>query len=349
MKASTMKINQIPDDCLTKIFSYLKRYDIENCKLVSRFFYHNITHYSKYLSRPVINQISILGKCSNDDKNIKLGRVRFGRIEKNNKNKYYEVCLSKKSRKSGKIKVLKSIEGENILINNKIIEYMKEYIINESLRFLYVDFDTIMCKSFLEKRIDLSEICNIDFTLSPLYTDPEYFYKLLTRSNCEKLNMEFCRNTEKYLNDKLLTSLPNLSSLQVQLSNNDIPLSITDATLQYWLTKKSGFPLKINLSQCYTKFSLSKILEVASKLYHHTRNVSRQIYLGEINITQYEFLLLSKLPYTIFQLNYIQDEKYYLFLNLDNETRYRNIDFVNQIALRINISSDNPTSHTNDH
>uniref|UniRef100_A0A0N5BS35 F-box domain-containing protein n=1 Tax=Strongyloides papillosus TaxID=174720 RepID=A0A0N5BS35_STREA len=287
----------LPEDCLVQIFSQLKRNDIAKSKL--------------YLSRPAINQVTIAGRCV--DEKIQLGRVRFGRIDKPKK-KSYEMYLVKKNKINGKSKVLENVSEGNIYDN--LSKFMKQYIISETLKLEQVDFDDKICSIFLEKRSDLSEITQLDFTLSSFLLESTMFNNFVSRTSCQNLNLEFCKNSENIINDNLLTLIPGLNRLQIQLSSNCYPLSVTDTTLNYWMDDCTTFPKYINFSNGITKFTLPTIIKVAEKL--RDQNVPRHIFLGEITSSEKDFHTLFEMPTTKFQLLNYSAGQFYLFLKLDN-------------------------------
>ncbi|CEF62371.1 Hypothetical protein SRAE_1000064400 [Strongyloides ratti] len=287
----------LPEDCLVQIFSHLKRNDIAKSKL--------------YLSRPAINQITIVGK--NRDEKIQLGRVRFGRIDKPKK-KTYEIYLEKKNKINGKSKVLESVYNGDVYEN--LNKFMKQYVIGETLRLEQVDFDDKMCSIFFDKRTDLSEITQLDFTLTSLLLESTMFTNFLSRTNCQRLNVEFCRNAENIITDNLFTLLPSLARLQIQLSNNCYSLSVTDTTLRYWMDECHTFPTYINFSNSLTKFTLPTIMEITEKL--RIQNTQRHIFLGEITTSEKDFHTLFEMPSSKFQLLNYSTGQFYLFLKLDN-------------------------------
>uniref|UniRef100_A0AAF5CW10 F-box domain-containing protein n=1 Tax=Strongyloides stercoralis TaxID=6248 RepID=A0AAF5CW10_STRER len=329
---SLPKLMTLPEDCLVQIFSHLKRNDIAKSKLVCRSFYNFISQNSKYLSRPAINQITIVGK--NNDEKIQLGRVRFGRIDKPKK-KSYEIYLEKKNKRNGKSKVLESVHNGDVYDN--LNKFMKQYIIGETLRLEQVDFDHKMCSIFFDKRTDLSEITQLDFTLTSLLLESPMFNNFLSRTNCQILNVEFCRNAENIIKDSLFILLPCLTKLQIQLSNNYYSLSVTDTTLLYWMNDCDTFPTYINFSNCQTKFTLPTVIEITEKL--RNQNVQRHIFLGEITSSEKDFHTLFEMPSFKFQLLNYSIGQFYLFIKLNNYGINEKIDSF--VGLKLNVLNSN--------
>ncbi|KAE9556715.1 hypothetical protein FO519_000121 [Halicephalobus sp. NKZ332] len=250
-KRSKTNFGCLPEDVLLAVFQNCRNSkDVLSVRSVNRRLGSIIERNGHLLQRPKANGIII----SVNQRRIPFSQIGKLRIKEDD-SKFFQVSLFKNNR-NGPLNFTEPASSSSS--SSLLSKVLKRFIVSEEVVFKSISITNTLVANFLKPVTDVRKVSKISLISCTFEKDldPVMFSKLLQKTSCKELSVEYCFGAEDFVVDSLFENVQELKKFVLMSVPGQKFLRLTDGVLKN-LSKLEV----VYMPNCFADFTVSGINE----------------------------------------------------------------------------------------